>query len=273
MELELEYENMSAVPEAYRDLYQEKDGRAVLAGVKGMKTQADVDAVRNALSKERNEHKATRDKLKGWDGLDKDEVLGKLDLLKGIEDKIGGDLSKLDESDLVKGKISQATGPLTREIENLKKARGEIETENTQLKQNIRNRDIRDIVKEAAVKAKVHGTAILDIETAAASMMDFDDSGKLLTKDGLNGVTAGLGADEWLGEMQKLRPHWWPESVGGGAGGGGRFLDVGKNPFSRAHWNMTEQGKIVREKGMEFAGRLAAAAGTTVGGQIPAEKR
>jgi len=271
--IELEYENMSAVPKEFVELYEEKDGRAVLTGVTGMKTQADVDAVRTALSKERTDHKATKAQLQGWAGLDKNEVMGKLDLVKGLEEKFGGDLTKLDESDLVKGKIAQATGPLSREITDLKKKVSEQETEIGDFKTKDRGRQISDIVRSAAGKTKAHPTALFDIEAAAKSMMEFDDSGKLITRDGVSGVTPGLDADGWLAEMQKARPHWWPESVGGGANGGGKLLKGGTNPFSSEGWNMTKQGEIVREQGMEVATQLAKMAGTTVGGKRPAAKK
>lgn len=275
MPIELEYEKMDAVPAEFRGLYEEKDGRAVLVGVNGMKTQADVDAVRTALTKERNDHKITKDKLKGWEGLNKDEVLGKLDILKGIEDKIGGDLTKLDESDLVKTKIAQATGPLTREIGELKKKVGEQDAEIGVFKAKDRSRQINDIVRSAATKSKVHATALPDIEMAAGFMMEFDDSGKLITKDGVAGVTPGLEAEAWLGEMQKIRSHWWPESVGGGAGGSGKFnVNGGNNPFSHEHWNLTAQGALLKEPGgRETADRLAKLAGTTVGGKRPPAKK
>jgi hypothetical protein len=44
---------------------------------------------------------------------------------------------------------------------------------------------------------------------------------------------------------------------------------VSNNPWSAAHWNMSEQGRILREKGREYADRLASAAGTKVGGVKP----
>jgi hypothetical protein len=270
------YEKAEDIPEGFSPLYAEKDGKFHLTGVKGMKTDADVQQVRTALQKERDDHKATKGHLEPFKPFleDKDKFLADFDLFKGIKEKIGGDLSKLDESDLIKGKISQAVGPYQREIETLKKANGELTTANGTLMSEIRTRDIRSIVGAAAAKAKVHATAIPDIELIASSMMEFSEDGKLVTRDGVTGVTAGLDAEGWLTEMQNARPHWWPDSSGTGAGGGkGNGGSFGDNPWSHANWNMTKQGEIVREKGMDYATRMAKSAGTTIGAGKPAAKK
>ena len=105
-----------------------------------------------------------------------------------------------------------------------------------------------------------------------SGMFEISDDGNVVTRDGV-GVAPGLDADAWLGELQERKPHWWPASQGGGArgtGGGGGFQ--GKNPWTAEGWNMTEQGKLLRDKGKEYADRMAAAAGTTVGGSKPKEK-
>lgn len=272
--LELVYEKAEAIPEGFSQLYTEKDGKFHLTAVKGLKTDADVQQVRTALAKEREDHKGTKSKFEKFAPfVDKaDEVLADLDLLKGVKEKIGGDLTKLEESDLVKGKISQAIGPYQREIENLKKANGELETSNGTLKSEIRTRDIRSIVGAAAAKAKVHSTAIPDIELIAGSVMEFTEDNRLVTRDGV-GVTPGLDAEGWLTEMQTARPHWWPDSSGGGAGGGKGGGHFGDNPWTSDNWNMTKQGQILREKGAEYAARMATSAGTKIGATKPAPKK
>lgn len=105
----------------------------------------------------------------------------------------------------------------------------------------------------------------------AERVFEVDDEGNVTTKDGV-GVTPGIAADVWLTEMQDKRPHWWPQSQGGGAGGSGGGGAGGKNPFSAEGWNLTEQGRLVREN-PEKADQMAKAAGTTVGGGRPAAKK
>ena len=43
--LELSYDTKDAIPNGFAELYTEKDGKFVLTGVNGMKTQTDVDNV------------------------------------------------------------------------------------------------------------------------------------------------------------------------------------------------------------------------------------
>jgi hypothetical protein len=85
-------------------------------------------------------------------------------------------------------------------------------------------------------------------------------------------VIAGIEPEAWLTDLQTKRAHWWGPSSGGGAGGNRGGVDTSNNPFSHEHWNMTEQGKLVRENRAK-AEQLAKLAGTTIGGQKPAAKK
>ena len=69
MLLKLIYDSIAEVPEKFRELFSEKDGKAVLSGIDGMKTQADVDYVLNSLRQERDAHKETKGKLSAWIGV------------------------------------------------------------------------------------------------------------------------------------------------------------------------------------------------------------
>ena len=62
-QLELSYDSADDIPAGMESLYTEKDGKQVLTGVKGMKTQADIDRLQTALTKERNDHKTVRTQL------------------------------------------------------------------------------------------------------------------------------------------------------------------------------------------------------------------
>jgi len=280
MPIELQYENRDAVPEAFRndDVFNEiftvnDDGTVVVTGVTGMKTQTDVDAVREALRKEREDHGATKAKLKPWGELNAEETLKQLDRIKELEAAAGGKLDEDKLNELVEGRLAQKTGPLERSIQTLTEERDTLKGENDTLKGQIESRDRNDAVRGVAAESKAHTTAVPDIEMAASVMLEKDENGKLVTKSGIDGITPGLDVKGWMKEMQKLRPHWWPESEGGGArggAGGGGF--AGKNPWSADNWNLTEQGKVLNEQGREVADRMAKAAGTTVGGTRPAKK-
>jgi len=281
MPIELQYDNKEALPEAFRSdaVFNElfttgADGKIVLSGVTGLKTQKDVDSVKEALRKEREDHGKTKDALKPWGSLNAEETLAQLDRIKELEAAAGGKLDEAKLNELVEGRLSQKTGPLNRQIETLTGEKTKAEQERDALKAQLETRDRNDAVRAIATEAKVLQTAVPDMEMAASVMLEKDADGNLVTKSGINGLTPGLSVKEWAKEMQKLRPHWWPESEGGGArggGGGGGFS--GNNPFSAEHWSLTDQGKYLTEHGREATDRLAKAAGTTVGGPRPAAKK
>ena len=280
MPIELQYENRDAVPEAFRadTVFNEiftvqEDGRVVVTGVTGMKTDADVEQVREALRKEREDHGKTKSALKPWGELKPEEVLAQLDRIKELEAAAGGQLDEDKLNELVEGRLAQKTGPLERSIQTLTEERDTAVGERDELRDQITRRDRNDVVRGVATENKAHSTAIPDIEMAASVMLERNDEGKWVTKSGIDGLTPGLDVKGWMKEMQKLRPHWWPDSVSGGAGGAGGGAGFGgANPWTADGWNMTEQGKIVQSQGREVAERMAKAAGTTIGGPRPPKK-
>lgn len=272
--IELEYEDAAQIPDGFATLYTEANGKFVLTGVNGMKTQKDVDTVREALRKEREDHARAREALKPWGDLKPDEVQAQLDRIRELEAAAGGKLDEAKLNELVDGRLSQKTGPLERQIKELSEGKSLAEQERDALRQHIETRDRNDIVRAVATEVKAHSTAIPDIEMAASMMLEKSEDGSLITKSGIQGLTPGLDVKGWLKEMMRLRPHWWPESEGGGARGGlggGGF--AGDNPWSADGWNMTKQGQILSTQGREVADRMARAAGTTVGGQRPTQKK
>lgn len=272
MPIEIQYDNMGAVPEAFRELYTEKDGKAVLTGVNGMKTQADVDTVSEALRKERLDHKKAVELAKPWEGLDHGEVMAKLDKYPELEAAASGKMDEEKINQLVEQRIAQKTGPLERTIKTLTEERDTFKTESETLRSDIETSQLNEAVREVAAELKVHSTAIPDIELVAKSYLERDDNGNYIVKADAKGVTPGVDIKQFMKEMQTLRPHWWPQSVGGGAGGGNQGINGGQNPWSGKHWNMTEQSKIYMEQGAEIASEMAKSAGTSIGGARPADK-
>ena len=276
MPIELRYDNEDALPEAFRNetifaelFTRNDDGSISVTGVTGMKTQKDVDSVSEALRKERNDHKITKDRLKPWGELNAEETLTQLDRIRELEAAAGGALDDDAINKIVDGRLAQKTGPLDRQIKTIGEERDALTQENAGLKNSIITRDRNDSVRAEATKVKSHATAVPDIEGAASVMLEQNEEGKWITKSGIEGITPGLGIDGWLRDMQKLRPHWWPESEGGGArGGNGGTGFNGANPWSAKNWNLTEQGKVFNDNA-DLAGRLAKAAGTSLGGPRP----
>lgn len=271
MAIKLVYDTQDDIPEQYRDLYTERDGKFHLTGVEGMKSQADIDRLQSALTKERNDHKETRDKLALFGDLNPDEVHAQLDRIPELEaagaDKL--DQAKIDE--LVEARIRTKLAPVERERDKAIKERDEAKTEAENAKGEIRSRDIRAKLTDAALKAKVVDTALDDILMIGERAFELNEDGTVTVKDGM-GATPGADPTMWLTEMQERRPHWWPPSEGGGSRGGNGGGGGGDNPWRADQWNVTKQGQIYREN-PERATQLAKQAGTTIGGLKPAASK
>jgi len=281
-EIRTSYNSLDDVPESvedFRDLFTEKDGKVVLTGIAGLKTQEDVDRINEGLRKEKNDHKATKAKLSAWSeiGEDPEKVAESLARIPELETAAKG---KLDDADIDKIANERAEriaksriSPLERDVKALTTERDELLEQRDTLAGEKKRRTIHDLTRKALMDSKALPEAHDDALFQAERLFEIrEDDGAVVTRDGV-GVTPGIDPATWLAEIQDKKPHWWPGSVGGnakGSGGGGGFS--GKNPWSADGWNMTEQGRIVREKGKDTADKMAKAAGTTVGGPKPAPR-
>lgn len=268
--IELEYDSMDAVPEAVRPLYVEKDGKAVLTHVNGMKTQKDVANVQEALRKEREDHAAAKNAIKAWGSLKPDEVLPKLDRIAELEAAAGGKLDEEAMQKIIDARLGQKTAPLERQLRELTQERDTLLQERDGLRGSIERRDMNDVIRSVATEMKVLATAIPDVELIAANYLERDPTtGAFIVKADAKGVTPGTDIKGFLKDMQKTRPHWWPASQGGGAGGGGFGGDTGENPWSAKGWSLTAQGAYIREHGQAKAEQAAKAAGSKLGATRP----
>ncbi len=234
---------LDEVDEKYHDLYTERDGKFYLNPIEGMKSEADVQRLQTALTKERNDHKATKGKLDAFGELNADEVLAKLDRIEELEAAAGGKLDETKINELVETRIKSRTAPLERQLETLKTQNATLASENENFVQQGRTRTINDALRSVATELKVIPEALDDV-LLYAPHFEINDLGSVVTKDSTG--MAGLDAKAWLMNNQAKKPHWFPATEGAGtrsrAGG-----SAGNNPWSKSTFNLTEQGRITRE--------------------------
>lgn len=84
MALKAILDSIDDLPEDVKKEYVEKNGKFELQ-VEGMKTQADVERLQGALTKERNDHKAVRDRLGLLGDRKIEDVLATLDRVPELE--------------------------------------------------------------------------------------------------------------------------------------------------------------------------------------------
>lgn len=273
MALKAIYDKLDEIPTQFQELYSERGGKYELTGVEGVKTQADVDRLTTSLNNERDEHKKTKGKLSAWStfGDNPDEVRTRLDRVEELEllAEGKGDQTKLDQ--LVEARLKQRIAPVERERDQLKAQVAEKDQQIVAFQTKEKTGTIHSHIRAAAKKVGMLDTAIDDAILHGERVLEIDAAGKVVTKDGV-GVTPGLAPDQWLTDLKTTRTHWWGETVGGGSRGGGAG-SRGVNPWAHDTWNMTEQGKYVKEHGPEKAAQMAKLAGTSVGGKRPAASK
>lgn len=273
MKLKLRYKNKEDIPEGFDTLYTEQGGEWVLTGVEGMKTEADITRLQNALQKERSDHKALKDRLShlGGEDVNMEEVLAKLDEFDELKAKVEAGGGKLDENkinELVEAQVKRRMAPVERERDQLKSKLGETEAQVGQLKGSLNRTTIETRLRELAVGEKVVGSALEDVLFIGSNIFEVAEDGEIVTKAGVRNVPEGITPDVWLSDMRDKRSHWWPTSQGGGAGGNKGGGGQGVNPWAADHWDIDAQGQMLRADRAK-AERMAAAAGSRIGATAP----
>lgn len=273
------YDTPEDVPEALRDEYKEtKDAKTgktqYVLDVEGpVEVLPAVRTIKDEAARRRIE--ATElgkklDKYKVLGDMDPSEILTKLDKFPELEAALAGKTDDEKINAIVETRVKGRIGAVERDRDTWKTKAGELEKINEGFTTAERNRMIKGAAGTAARSARMLNEAIEDLELLAEKVLMIDESGDVVTKDGV-GVTPGLTAEQWIAELQTKRPHWWGVSGGGGAGGG-RNAGGGLNPFTHENWNVTAQGQLHKTDPKRAAAQ-AAAAGTTVGGRKPPAKK
>lgn len=285
MKLKTIYDTEEEIPEGFAELYTERNGKWELTGVEGVKTPADIERVQEALRKEKNDHKATKQLLVPFEGLDPETIHAtatELEEVKAQLDAIKAD-GTIDEAKLepiIAARVAQKVAPverekvaLTRKLDDANKKITDLGGEVTGLKTTIVTGNVERAIRDAAIVEKVNGPAIDDAVMRGTRIFEVSEDNRVITRDGV-GVTPGLTPKEWLNDMKEKAPHWWPASVGGGAQGGPKgaagTYSGANNPWSKQGWNLTKQGALVRQLGETKAGEIAAQAGSKIGATKPA---
>lgn len=278
MALKAVVENLDDVDEGVRDQYKEHTdpktkAKTFVLDVEGVQQHPEIVLQTAALTKERDEHKATKAKLALFAAFgDPAKLQEQLDRIPELEAAAEGKLDEGKINGIVEGRVKAKLTPLERENAQLKTQLGERDNTIAGFHAKERTRTISGALSKAAKDAKVIDSALDDVELYGERVFEVQEDGSVVTKDG-SGVAPGLSPKQWLEDMQAKRPHWWGPTQGGGAGGSRSANTGGSNPWSADGWNVTEQGNILRAKGRPEADRLAKLAGTVVGGQRPAPKK
>jgi hypothetical protein len=234
MSLALELENLDGLTDALKGLYIEKDGKFKLDLASEVKTQADIDALSNALKAERALKKSLESKVSKFGTLtpeqvremqaeleraklsvkdgDTDEVKQRIEDIKSVyEAKLKLNAQELNE---LKAKLDEDQAKITNA-----KFKEELRKE---LADNVNPNSVQDILKLAQGEIKYNK----DADTFQS--------------------TEGKGVKEWVADFLKQRPYFLKDSTAGGSKGSKQGQTV-VNPFAKETFNMTQQAVLLRE--------------------------
>lgn len=241
-ELELSYESSDDIPAGFEALYTEKDSKHVLTRVKGMKTQADVDRLQTALTKERTDHKAVKQTIAQLASHGTvEEIIANLDRIPELEAGQGkgapADIEKIVTARLapVQRKLDEAVATIGERDKTIEGYKGK-ETKLT----------VAEAVRKAAKTLKIRESAIEDAVMYGERALQIDESGNVVTREGISGVTPFSSAEDMLRDLLPSRQHWLEDSFGGGSQGGKGGSHAGTDPYSHDGWSITEQMKLYK---------------------------
>lgn len=276
MSLQAVIADKGAIPAGAESFYIEKDGKFILDVEGGLKTQEDFDNYAEALKKRLTDA--------GTDFSKQQQAgLSREDVTKIIEDSFAK-FSKPNGDDGGKGgkgngqldtDTAQRLHDLERNVASLTETNEKLQTERDDALSNSRGTTIRNSLSAAAQTAKASPEGIQNLVTLVEPNFEIAQDGSVVTKLDVKGVSPNTTPENFFANAAREEQYrmFWPKSVsgnadndGGGPGGGG---DLGKaNPWSKAGWNLTEQGKLYTADAAN-AQLLMDAAGVKLGAVAP----
>ena len=280
MTLEAVYKDKAKIPEALAAHYKEVDGVFVL-DVTGMKSQKDFDDYAEALKKRLTDAGADFAKKQGA-GLSRDDVLAIIE--EGLKkfakpgDGKGNGAGDGNGKDGEKGDVSARLHDLERNLASITKELDTTKKERDEALGTSRSTTIINKLTEAANAAGATPEGVTNLVSLAQPDFELSQAGDVVTKlEARTGVSPNQKPEDYFATVSRDKAFrmFWPASKGtgaddgDGAGGPGAGGDLGKgNPFAKAGWNMTAQGKLYESNKVE-AERLMKVAGVELGAVAP----
>jgi hypothetical protein len=212
-------------------------------------------------------------------GDDPHKLGDELNVLRGLRQKID-DRDLIDKGGFEKAveqRVSEMKAAADGQIRALSDVLKRTENERDEARAENRRIMIHRSITDASLTSGALPTAIPDILSRAEreGWTVNDHREVILIRNGEivfgeNGIDP-LTPKEWATRhLRDQAPYFFERSAGGGALGSNLTGTV-KNPWTKEHWNLSEQGRIAREpnNGLVKAEQMAKAAGSHLGATRP----
>ena len=157
---------------------------------------------------------------------------------------------------------SPEVADMKRRLAAIEEKETKLTTERDQAVKNLADKTIHNELLAAATTSGARSESASILAGQAAHHVELNSDGSVRSK-----LESALGADlsaaEIIGKMKALPAYrpFWPESKGGGAGGGDPASGpTDTNPWLLKSWDMLSQHKLIRDNGQK-ADTLSKAAG------------
>lgn len=259
--LEAVIEKLEEVPEELRSYYTEAEDGKFRIQVNGLVPKSTLAEFRNTNTELMKQLASVEEQITLWKVLGEDptEINKELKELRAlrtrVEDKDLIDRRGFDEAlNKRTAEMKASTDNQIRTLtEELQRITSERDTAVARYQQSMVNRELTD----AALAAGVLPPAIPDVLSRAREHgWILNDKGRVVQRDNDGGTQYVIGADgaspltprEWLnGYVRDTAPHFFAALSGGGSFGSTSTTGTMENPYEKATWNMTKQGRLEAE--------------------------
>lgn len=204
-----------------------ESAQSVLSEVKDqhkLKLDEEVNGLKSKNAEILDEKKKVDKKLKDFEGFDFEGAKEAMDFLENNKEAQMIKDGKTEE--LIEKKLSQVRSDHETQLgeinQNLK---SEAERANT-YEGLYKTKMVEDSLREAALSAKIRPEAINDVLLHGRQVFSLAEDSSVEARDSEGKLKKTiddkvLTPSNWIEGLKKTAPHYWPDSVGAGARGGG----------------------------------------------------
>lgn len=272
-------ENLDDIPDNMHELYTEKDGKFIL-NLEGVDEHPAVTALKNALERQKqanrkinDDFKAAKEKLaKIPEDFDPDEFLRIKTTLEEYEanpdKRKDGDAKAAQEAVAARKMLEQKMANMEKaNTDAINKFKKQLEVKDGFISQLLIDEGLTKALVEVGV-GKEFLKAAKALLREDVKVVDEDGSYKAIVETDTGPLDISRYVSDWVASDEGK--VFIPPAKGSDAGPGktGPKLNLGeKNPWAKETWNLTLQGKMLREDRMK-ADKLAKAAGQAISSSV-----